>query len=225
MNGLYAGVVLGLSIAAPIGPMGILCIERALAGGFSSGLAAGLGAATVHAAYSCLIPLALARIGPQVDDFAGHGQAMVRLFAVALLLWIGGRTLTRSLAPSTRPPVPVAMAGCYSAAVALTLANPVTVSFFAVLTPLMAAGASPTGLDMAQLPLGVFLGSSLWWMVLSGSIGLARSRVTDHAIRRINRACGLLIVSMALVLALDPPPGPTSDLLPSELYTVVRFSD
>jgi len=123
---------------------------------------------------------------------------------VALLLWIGGRTLARSLGPGTRPPVPMAVVGCYSAAVALTLANPVTVSFFAILTPLMAVDPSPTGLDAAQLPLGVFLGSSLWWMVLSGTIGLARSHVSDGAIRRINRACGLLIVSMALVLALAP---------------------
>lgn len=195
MDGLLAGVVLGLSIAAPIGPMGVLCIERALAGGFCCGLAAGLGAATVHAVYSGLAGLGLAQLGP----LTGHWQSVQRFLTVALLLWLGCRILARSMGPATSAPAPTAILGCYMAAVILTLGNPVTVSLFAVLTP-------PIPLDggAVQFPMGVFLGSALWWMVLSGSIHLARSRITDRAIRRFNGVCGLWIVGLALLFAIRP---------------------
>ncbi|WP_448204842.1 LysE family translocator [Azospirillum sp. sgz302134] len=219
MNGLFAGVVLGLSIAAPIGPMGVLCIERALAGGFASGFVAGLGAATVHAAYSGLTGLGLAQFGAQFGAPSGSWHLLLRILAIGLLFRMGGgilarsvdgaatqsvdATLKRSVDGATFRPVATALLGGYATAVMLTLSNPVTMSFFAVMTPPMPLDGNALALDAVQLPLGVFLGSALWWMVLSGTVCAARSRVTDRALRGVNRVCGLLIVGIALLFTLQ----------------------
>lgn len=218
MDGMISGLVLGLSVAAPVGPMGMLCIERTLAGGFRPGFAAGLGAATVHALYAALVTAGLVHLAPAAGIWNLYG----RIAAAAFLLWIGWRMLSRSLeqvALSANGPdlsllVPVASPkravegtiGNYAAAVALSLTNPVTLSFFMMLVPAIPAEAQPQAgwAEVLSLPAGVFAGSSLWWLVLSGAVGLARARVTARAIGRINRTCGLAIVALALFIAVRP---------------------
>ncbi|BAI74908.1 lysine exporter protein (plasmid) [Azospirillum sp. B510] len=219
MDGMIAGVVLGLSVAAPVGPMGMLCIERTLAAGFRGGFAAGLGAATVHATYAALAANKLVHLAPLTVVWSYCG----RFAAAAFLLWIGWRVLWRGLewpaVSDVGPLVPLAeglagpkmtaerIAGSYATAIALTFTNPVTLSFFMMLVPTMPGEAPPqAGWVDASLPLGVFLGSSLWWLTLSGAVGLARAHVTARTIARINRICGLAIVALALFIAVRPGP-------------------
>ncbi|CAO3418097.1 LysE family translocator [Azospirillum endophyticum] len=219
MDGVFSGLVMGLSVAAPVGPMGMLCIERALAGGFRAGFAAGLGAATVHALYAALVTAGLVHLAPAAGVWSLYG----RLAAAAFLLWVGWRVLARSLERTAVPAIGPGMspqpdstagprlavegaAGSYAAAVALTMTNPVTLSFFMMLVPAIPGGAKPqTGwVGALILPFGVFTGSALWWLVLSGAVGLARAHVTARTVGLINRTCGLAIVALALFIAVRP---------------------
>lgn len=218
MDGMISGLVLGLSVAAPVGPMGMLCIERTLAGGFRLGFAAGLGAATMHALYAALVTAGLVQLAPASGSWSLYG----RIAAAAFLLWIGLRMLSRSLrrvalsavGPDLSLPEPLSSpkqvmgsaVGNYAAAVALSMTNPVTLSFFMMLVPAIPAEARPQAgwAETLSLPAGVFAGSSLWWLVLSGAVGLARARVTARTIGRINGTCGLAIVALALFIAVRP---------------------
>ncbi|WP_159107463.1 LysE family transporter, partial [Azospirillum sp. B506] len=128
------------------------------------------------------------------------------------------RSLEPTAVPATGPRLPrpdstagprmavEGAAGSYVAAVALTMTNPVTLSFFMMLVPAIPGGSEPqTGwVEALPLPVGVFIGSALWWLVLSGAVGLARAHVTARTIGRINRACGLAIVALALFIAVRP---------------------
>lgn len=203
MDGLLTGLILGLSIAAPIGPIGLLCIERTLTDGARNGFAAGLGAATVHMLYAGLITVGIVRLLPPNGAWTLYG----RVAAAGFLLWLGWRLLSRGIGRTADVAAgPRNAFGSYAAAVAFTMANPVTLSFFLVLTPSMTgdAGPQPGWMESLPLPLGVFIGSSLWWLLLSGAVGLVRARVTARTVGRFNRTCGLAIVVMALVIAVMP---------------------
>lgn len=197
MDGMLGGVLLGLSVAAPIGPTGVLCIQRSLAGGFVSGFAAGLGAATVHAAYSWLAGVGLALMQAVSGSLPGHAHAL-RFVSVAVLLWLGCRILSRGASATAPGGVPTAVLSCYLAALAITLTNPVTASLMMTLSlPASAAGAGGT-----DFPLGVFLGSAFWWLILSGAVSLARVSLGDRGVRRINHVCGVGIIALAVAWAM-----------------------
>jgi threonine/homoserine/homoserine lactone efflux protein len=200
---VLAGVALGLSIAAPFGPVSAHCVQRALSRGFAGGFAAGLGTATVHAAYSCLAAAAVGEGGPWTGEIGRAG----RLAAAGILLWLGLRTLlARRVAPA--PPARRAAEGwrgCYAAAAALTLLNPATACLFAAAVPAVAAHAGPSE---GALPLaaGVFLGSAGWWLALSAAAGAARGRLPIRWLLAANRVFGAAMVGFAAFLALGEVP-------------------
>src|SRR5918997_6693891 len=159
-------MLIGFAIAAPVGPIGVLCIRRTLAEGRLSGLVSGLGAATADAVYGAVAALGLTF----VTEFLIGGEAWLRLVGGAFLVFIGVRTfLARPVeraAPSARSGLP----GAYASTFFLTLTNPTTIlSFAAIFAGLEVAGdASGSALSAMLLVLGVFLGSAAWWVVLSG---------------------------------------------------------
>ncbi len=189
---LLKGLLIGLSIAAPVGPIGLLCIRRTLAEGPALGFASGLGAASADAVYGAVAGFGLAA----VTDLLTGGQTALRLGGGLMLLWLGWNTLR------ARPPADAAAAGrsgaagllgAYASTFALTLANPATIlSFVAVLGGLGLAGGGH-GTAAAALVAGVFLGSALWWLALSASVGACRRRVTPTAMLWINRASGAVL--------------------------------
>ncbi|MGQ9366242.1 LysE family translocator [Azospirillum sp. ST 5-10] len=195
MDDVFAGMVLGLMVAAPVGPTGTMCIQRALEGGFRSGFAAGLGAATVHAAYAALAALGTVLLGALAPP---HSRA-VGLVAAALLLLSGCRTLRRGGVRAAPAMARTALLGCYSAAAVLTLCNPVTASLFATMVPALTMDpAAPRG--AAPLAVGIFIGSALWWLALSAGVSVARRRFSAAGVRRINGLCGLSMIGFALLL-------------------------
>src|SRR5688572_22856369 len=184
------GLAIGLAIAAPVGPIGVLCIRRSLTDGRSVGLATGLGAATADALYAALAALGLTAIGQALSDQAD----LIRLVGGLALCLLGIKTVRAA-------PVAVAassggraqLAGAYATTIGLTLANPATIlSFAAVFAGLGAARGD--GGSAFLLVLGVFLGSALWWLILSGGVGLLRGRVTSTALRWINGGSGAILI-------------------------------
>lgn len=190
------GVVLGFSIAAPVGPIGVLCIRRTLADGRLLGFVSGLGAATADSCYGAVAAFGLTAISSVLI-----GQRMwIRLIGGLFLVYLGVRTLLR--APAEKPAAATGgrgLAGAYASTLGLTLTNPTTIlSFVAIFAGLGLAGAHTASGDTAALVLGVFCGSALWWLALSGGVGLFRSRIGPRALRWINRVSGAIILGFGV---------------------------
>lgn len=195
---LIRGLVIGFSIAAPVGPIGVLCIRRTLADGRATGLVSGLGAASADACYGFIAAFGLTFISRLLID----QQLWLRLIGGAFLCYLGIRTI---LAKPAAPTQTTATGGnglvaAYSSTLFLTLTNPVTIlSFMAIFAGLGIASASGNYLAAATLVVGVFLGSALWWLLLSGGVALLRSRIDLRALQLINRISGLIISAFGLV--------------------------
>lgn len=193
---LAKGLLVGFSIAAPVGPIGLLCIRRTLADGAAAGFASGLGAASADAVYGAIAGFGLAA----VTDWMMGWEAALRLAGGLVLLWLGLATLrARPAERAAETPGAAGLAGAYASTFALTLANPATiVSFLAVFGGLGLAGGSDwTG--AAALVSGVFAGSALWWLGLSTGIGLLRAKVTIRAMLWINRVSGMILMGFGVV--------------------------
>ncbi|MGR0187553.1 LysE family transporter [Azospirillum aestuarii] len=189
---LLKGLIIGFSIAAPVGPIGLLCIRRTLADGPAHGFVSGLGAASADAVYGAIAGFGVVLV---TDALLG-AQVALKLVGGLVLLWLGWGTLR------ARPAERAAdarggggLAGAYASTFALTLANPATIlSFAAVFGGLgvSAGDGNSTGVA-ALLVAGVFTGSAMWWLGLSASVGAFRRRVTPAAMLWINRGSGAVL--------------------------------
>jgi threonine/homoserine/homoserine lactone efflux protein len=196
MSLFLEGVAIGLAIAAPVGPIGVLCVRRTLAQGRAAGFVSGLGAATADAFYASVAALGLG----VVAHLLVGGEVWLRLAGGTFLVVLGVRTFLSRPATSASPDGGRALSGAYASTFLLTLANPTTILSFSAVFAGLGAGEQL----MPALPLvpGVFLGSALWWLVLSGFTGLFRSRISTHGLRWVNRISGATIAAFgALALS------------------------
>jgi threonine/homoserine/homoserine lactone efflux protein len=190
------GLLLGLSIAAPVGPIGVLCIRRTLSAGRGMGLASGLGAATADATYGAVAAFGLT----VVSSFLLSQQMWLRLLGGAFLCYLGVRTFLAAPATEAARAGSGGLAGAYVSTFFLTITNPLTILSFAAIFAGLGLGA--TGADAGAalgLVLGVFLGSALWWVVLSGAVSLLRARFDLLTMRWVNRGSGLLILGFGVL--------------------------
>lgn len=185
------GLVIGFSIAAPVGPIGVLCIRRTLADGRATGLAVGLGAAAADAVYGAVAGFGLTA----VSALLVRRHEALRLVGGLFLCYLGARTFVARPADGPARAGGVGLLGAFAATFGLTLANPATIlSFVAVFAGLGIAG-SASWRDAAVLVAGVFLGSALWWLILSGAVGVLRSRLDRRALHWVNRLSGLVLLA------------------------------
>lgn len=189
------GLLVGFAIAAPVGPIGLLCIQRTLAHGRLTGLVTGLGAATADALYGLVAGLGLTAIA----TFLTGQQLWMGLFGGLFLCYLGVRTwLSAPAEQAASVQGQSGLWGAYFSTLALTLTNPMTIfSFLAVFAGLgLAASTSDTvnWLDAATLVLGVFLGSVIWWLFLSGITSLLRSRIDSATLVWVNRIAGAILI-------------------------------
>jgi threonine/homoserine/homoserine lactone efflux protein len=187
------GLVLGLSIAAPVGPIGLLCIRRTLRSGMASGFASGLGAATADTLFGCVAAAGLAA----VSGFLVQQQTPLRLVGGAFLCYLGASTAL-SRPALTEPKMTVAgLARDYVSTLGYTLTNPMTIIVFTAL--LATVGSVASRGDAAALILGVFLGSGLWWLFLSTLVSLVRTRLRPVHLLWVNRVAGAAIAVFGVV--------------------------
>ncbi|MBK9942814.1 MAG: LysE family transporter [Kouleothrix sp.] len=188
---LFRGLLIGFSIAAPVGPIGALCIRRTLANGRAAGLLSGLGAATADACYGCVAGFGLTFISGMLI----RQQLWLKLIGGLFLCYLGVRTLLAHPAAHAANASGAGLLGAYTSTLLLTLTNPTTIlSFVAVFAGLGLANAAGDYGQAALLVLGVFAGSALWWLLLSGGVSLLRARVTPAVLVWVNRASGAVIV-------------------------------
>lgn len=186
------GVIMGLSIAAPVGPIGVLCIRRTLAWGWLSGLLSGLGAATADALYGCIAGFGIT----VVSSLLISQQTWLRLIGGLFLCYLGGRTLFSKPAEQAAQVTGTGLLGSYSSTLLLTLTNPMTIiSFAAIFSGLGIVSANQDYLSAGILVLGVFTGSATWWLILSSLANLFRARFANPgSLRWINIVSGLIIL-------------------------------
>ncbi len=193
---LLKGIVIGFSIAAPVGPIGILCIRRTLAEGYKSGLAAGLGAATADAIYGCIAGLGLTFISGLLIE----QQMWLRLVGGGFLCYLGMRTFVAPPVGQTSSAQGTGVAGSYFSTFFLTLTNPMTIlSFAAIFAGMGVASAGGDYAAAGTLVMGVFAGSALWWLTLSSSVNVFRARVTPRVLQWVNKGAGVIIVGFGVL--------------------------
>ena len=191
------GIVIGIALAAPVGPIAFVCIQRSITRGRLHGIVAGLGIATADAFYAAVTAFGLAHI----SDFLLARQWFFRLFGGLALIAVG---LKIFFAPPPEMKVQAdggSLLSDYSTMLALTLANPLTILFFAIIIPGFGAVISgATWINPALFVIGVFAGEMAWWVILCGSIGSMRSYLTQERLHTINRLAGLVIAAFGVVL-------------------------
>jgi threonine/homoserine/homoserine lactone efflux protein len=197
---LLTGGIVGFSIAAPVGPIGALTIRRTLAQGRIAGLLTGLGAATADSAYGAVAAFGLTFL----SSFLIAQQSWLSLLGGLFLCWLGVATFRAQPAPLAHTPPARSLLGAYVSTVFLTLTNPATIlSFVGIYAGL---GLRDSGTDYAAASafvLGVFLGSALWWLLLSVGVGTLRERLSAHGLRWINRISGAAITVFGLAVLIQ----------------------
>jgi threonine/homoserine/homoserine lactone efflux protein len=206
-SGLFVrGLVIGFSIAAPVGPIGVLCIRRTLAHGRLAGFVSGLGAATADGLYGCVAGFGLTAVsGVLVSQ-----QGWLRVVGGAFLLGLGARIFRARPARDGAAAAAPGLLAAYASTLGLTLTNPATILSFAAIFAGLGLGSAVAGYrDAAALVVGVFLGSALWWLVLSGVTGALRERLPPVALAWVNRVAGVIVAGFgaaALLSAVGPAP-------------------
>lgn len=197
---LLRGLIMGFSVAAPVGPIGVLCIRRTLAEGRASGLVSGLGAATADAIYGCIAGFGLTFIS---SIFISQ-QVWLRLVGGVFLCCLGLKTFLARPVEQAASAEGNGLVGAYTSTFFLTLTNPMTIlSFAAIFAGLGVASASGNYLSAGVLVLGVFVGSALWWLILSGGVSLFRARFSPQQLRWVNRVSGIIIMVFGLLALLS----------------------
>ncbi|MGB8423497.1 LysE family translocator [Paraburkholderia sp.] len=199
-----AGV--GLAIAAPVGPMGMLCIRRTLTGGPRAGLAIGFGIATGDAVYGLIAALGLVGI----SQFMLAYDRPLHLLAGLFLLYLGVRALLQKApaeaangnSDSNGKLAQLGRAGAlraYASSLLLTLTNPQTVIMFAALfTTLAPRGAFSSSIALTTVG-GVFCGSIAWWCFLVTVVSLARHAIGSKLRVAIDRFVGITLAAFGIV--------------------------
>ncbi len=211
-----AAVWIGLGIAAPVGPIGLLVIQRTLAHGVPLGLATGLGAAVADAMYGALGAYGVSTVIGALQGLrvplvlAGAGFLLV----LAWRTWHGADAAAPGLEPAPEPgserasegasavaraatPAP-GLAGAFGGTVLLTLSNPATILSFVAIFGALAAQQQAVRSPLLMVA-GVLVGSALWWLLLCAAVGALRERVDAHWRRRIARGSALMLAGFAVL--------------------------
>ena len=184
------GIVIGLTLAVPIGPISLLCIQRTIADGRLHGIISGLGVSTADSFYAAITVLGLTVISSLI---IAH-QYLFRSLAGIILILIGIRVFLLMPAVVSEKSEHETYLKDYLSMVTIAIANPMTLIFFLVILPGFGVIIQESAfLPAAEFVAGVFFGSAIWWIFLCGSVGSVRSRISVKNLGLINRISGVLI--------------------------------
>ena len=191
------GLLIGFSIAAPVGPIGVLCIQRTLTKGLLIGFLTGFGAATADAVYGSIAAFGMTGISKLLINY----QDWLRLGGGIFLVYLGLRTILvipgNTIINSDR----INFHKAYTTTFFLTLTNPLTIlSFLGIFAGLGIAANEGEGLVGAiTLVVGVFIGSIIWWIVLSSITAFIKQKINTLSLNWVNRISGIIILGFGFV--------------------------
>lgn len=187
-------VAMGLAIAAPLGPIGALCIERTLRGGFRAGMAGGLGTALADALFAALAAAGFASFAATVALI----ERPLGLIGGAFLIWLGLRALRPAPPQTVAAKAPPGALSVMATTFGLTLANPATILSFAAIFAGLGLARTAGPAEAVAVVAGIFTGSLLWWALLSGSVALLRHRLPPGFARATGLASGAVMLGFGI---------------------------
>lgn len=189
----YRGMVLGLMISAPVGPIGLLCVRRTAQKGLAIGFATGMGAASADAFFGALAAFGVAAILSVIAGF----QTEIRIVGGVLLAFMAWSAWHKHPALGTTQDVSVGnILRAYISGLGLTCTNPVTI--LAVLAVVATLGGQLDRYEATLLTLGIFAGAAGWWLALAGGVALFRRHFNEQTILIINRGTAALLLIIAV---------------------------
>ena len=191
--------LIGFVIAAAVGPVGILCIRRAINTGFWGGFTSGLGAAVADGVYGAVAAFGLVA----VDSLSGGVGDVGRMVGGVILIYLGISVYRSKIDMKSTPVDLKGHVKGFGGVFLLTLSNPLTIiSFLAIFAGLgVTIGSAP--IDKILLILGVFLGSAFWWLILAWFASSLRHKLDQRKIRFINIASSIIITGFGLFSLLN----------------------
>lgn len=194
---LVKSFIIGLSIAAVVGPISVLCIQRTLIRGYVYGLISGLGIATADGTYGSVAAFGLTAI----SAFLVHEEVWIRAIGGAFLLYLGIRTIMSKPAEKAATTTKARnLPGAYASILLLTLTNPLTIlSFAAIFAGIGVSGGKGGYLAATLVVMGVFLGSATWWLILTSGVSLLRKKITRRWLAWLNRISGAILAIFGVV--------------------------
>jgi len=192
---LIQGIVLGFSIAAPVGPIGVLCIRRTLANGMANGFISGLGAATADAIYGFIAVLGISAVSAFLLDY----QSYLRFIGGIFLLYLGYTTFKSMPSEVAGNASDEGLLKAYASTLFLTITNPLTIMSFAAIFAGLGVGAKGENyISSFFLVIGVFIGSMLWWLILSGMVNVLRHDFDQKRLQLVNQLSGIIITGFGI---------------------------
>lgn len=187
--------IIGLTIAAPVGPIGLLCMQRTLHSGIKTGFSCGLGAATADAIYGAIGAFGLTTVTLFFTSFSKP----LALFGAVILIWMSiqfmrneSGTKAATLVPSTN------ILTAFGSTMLLTLANPMTILSFLAVFSALSGGTELNPESAATMVMGVFVGSTIWWLALSVCVSLIRHKINTQTMNHISKIAGALLMAFAI---------------------------
>lgn len=194
------GLVIGFTIAAPVGPIGILCIRRTIVHGMACGFVSGIGAASADAVYGTIAAFGLTIIA----NFLIEQQFWLRLIGGLFLCYLAFQAYKAPVAEKGEDDNRCTLAEAYISTLVLTISNPMTIfSFIAVFAGLGLGSEQRDYLSAGLLVLGVFIGSSLWWVILSKIVNALRTQFDSRKLGLINKMAGAVLGFFGLLAVLS----------------------
>jgi len=188
------GLVIGFTIAAAVGPITLLVIRRTIDHGGIYGFASGMGVATADATYGGIAAFGLTALTTLL--VANH--LVLGLVGGAVIVILGVRTIRSHPGGPARDTERPGLPGAFASIYALTMTNPLTIVLYAGVFAGIGLAAGSSFVDAAVLTLAVWLGSTLWWVVLCTVVAWLRGRVSTTALLWVNRVSGAALVGFGL---------------------------
>ena len=196
MDVFIRGLIIGFSIAAPVGPIGVLCIRRTLAEGRLAGFLSGMGAASADMFYGAVAAFGLTA----VQDLLIGQSDWLRIVGGIFLLYLGVKTFFAKPSEQIETSTRGGLFGAYLTTFFLTITNPITIlSFLAIFAGLRLGETDGNYLSASVMVLGVFLGSVTWWLTLSTGVSFLREKFTPVLLTWVNRLAGVIIFVFGLL--------------------------
>lgn len=183
------GLVIGLVLALPAGPVGLLCVRRTLFEGVSFGLVSGVGAAIADTIFCIIAAFGLTFI----SDWILLYQNWLGVAGGVFLIAIGVRALLLRDIPEPEPLDGEKIVGVFASAFALTISNPITILAFAAIFAKFGVGADAAMVHLAVVVAGVFVGSALWWLGLTFGIAWVKRRARRVTLGWVHHASGAIL--------------------------------
>jgi threonine/homoserine/homoserine lactone efflux protein len=197
---LAKGLLIGFSTAVPIGPIGIMCIQQSISCGRRRGFVSGLGAATADMLFGSVAIFGVTMI----SDFLMDNNLIIRATGGVLLLVIGIRIMMGKQEGRVSEVKRENMVQSYLTTMLLTLTNPMTIlAYMTILAVFNIVAVDRGPLSSSLLVTGIFLGSAIWFTLLTVLAHFLKKRLTDRALLRLNRALGALILIFGIILLVN----------------------